>query len=416
MKLFDEMEDISLQEYASNSEYEEYMAIVLDPEDNVFKTVKGLFRDKKDGYERLAKRGLVVRKIYERAVYDWILKNAQSVFDAYLMLSTAVSKWRGNNVLSDYYVKILNDIESLNREGSKGDPQSRGKKNSGFGEAVDLQEVEEDPYINTVDVKVYPYDLVDNEDGTKSKYIPEEFKRDPLEFTMESDLEAEYLKKLKNNLDLNSEEGSKIYKNAIKKFKNNMDFYSHLIDTTQQGSNAIRDDQNYAGYIIDLGNGVRFSLTTKDLLASGLNYADNQSNRLQNSFSNLDNIKAEAEIIKKQLADDTLLQDERQELENRLKEYNKEISNKQRATKILMNLPEVKDKFQNIKDFMIKINSMKSDEISPEEKRQKLDNLRVKKFRLLNDSYKYLVDKINRDYNSNISYDNPSGRDLNKLY
>lgn len=104
----------------------DFTTIVLDPDDNIFKTITGKFSDKKDCYEKLTKRGFVVRKSFETKIYDWILNNAKTTFDAYLMLSTAFSKWKGNNVLDDYYVKLLNDIPDLNREHQKGNPNTKG--------------------------------------------------------------------------------------------------------------------------------------------------------------------------------------------------------------------------------------------------------------------------------------------------
>lgn len=120
------IEDLDIKEYAADSAYEEYTGIVLDPEDQVFKTVSGSFHDKKDFYEKLTKRGFVVRKVFEKRVFDWIEKNAKTTLEAYLMFSTAFSKWKGNNLLDPYYVKLLNDIPQLNREKVKGDPNSIG--------------------------------------------------------------------------------------------------------------------------------------------------------------------------------------------------------------------------------------------------------------------------------------------------
>lgn len=139
IKFLEEIEDVSLIEYTSDSQYEPYKGIVLDPEDNTFKVMSGMFRDKKDFYEKMHKRGLILRKCFEKSVFDWIMENAKSTLDAYLLTSTAFSKWRGNNILSDYYVKILNDIPQLNRERQKGNPNSKGKSKKGWGEAV-LQE------------------------------------------------------------------------------------------------------------------------------------------------------------------------------------------------------------------------------------------------------------------------------------
>lgn len=126
--IFPKLEDVNLTEYAEDSSYEEYSGIVLDPEDNLFKTISGMFRDKKDFYEKLTARGYIVRKVFEKKVFDWIEKNAKTTLEAYLMFSTAFSKWKGNNLLDSYYIQLLNDIPQLNREREKGDPNSIGKK------------------------------------------------------------------------------------------------------------------------------------------------------------------------------------------------------------------------------------------------------------------------------------------------
>lgn len=143
-----------LNEYASNSAYEKYAAIILDPDKNAFKILKGLFHDKKEVYEKMRQRGIVCRKVLESRILDWCLQNAKSVFDAYLMLSTAFSKWRGNNILSDYYVKLLNDLPKINREKRKGDPQSIGDTGGWYKESVlkeDDEENEEDSLIDDYD-------------------------------------------------------------------------------------------------------------------------------------------------------------------------------------------------------------------------------------------------------------------------
>jgi len=137
IQLFNEEEDISLKEYSEDPNYEDYAGIVLDKEKNQFKVITGKFTDKKDFYEKMAARGLILRKCFEIRVYNWIKENAKTTLDAYLMLSTAFSKWKGNNMLSPYYNKLLKDIPELNREGQKGNPNTRGKE-----EAV-LQEDEE---------------------------------------------------------------------------------------------------------------------------------------------------------------------------------------------------------------------------------------------------------------------------------
>lgn len=128
IQLFNEEEDISLKEYSEDPNYEDYAGIVLDKDKNQFKVVTGKFTDKKDFYNKMADRGLILRKCFEIRVYNWIKENAKTTLDAYLMLSTAFSKWKGNNMLSGYYNKLLTDIPELNREGQKGNPNTRGKK------------------------------------------------------------------------------------------------------------------------------------------------------------------------------------------------------------------------------------------------------------------------------------------------
>ena len=132
--LFSKYQHIVLNEDNYGSNYETYRGIIFSPEENAFKVVEGKFRDKKDMYEKMVKKGYVLRKCFEKRIFDWIEKNSPNNLIAYLMFSTAFSKWRNNNLLSEYYVKLLNDIPAINREGRKGDPQSRGKKDiGGFG-------------------------------------------------------------------------------------------------------------------------------------------------------------------------------------------------------------------------------------------------------------------------------------------
>lgn len=130
IKLFPLIEDITLTEYAANTAAEPYKAIVIDPKYNEFKVVSGMYSDKKDCYTQLTNRGFICRKVFEKRVFDWIEENADSNLDAYLMFSTAVSKWQGNNMLSKYYEKILKDIPVMNRETQKGNPNSRSTEES----------------------------------------------------------------------------------------------------------------------------------------------------------------------------------------------------------------------------------------------------------------------------------------------
>jgi hypothetical protein len=111
-----------------DDQYESYTGIVIDPVHNEFKVITGNFLDKKDMYTKLTKKGYIVRKSFETRVWKWMEKNAPSNLVAYMMFSTAFSKWKNNNVLGPYYVKLLNDIPQLNREGEKGDPNTTGDK------------------------------------------------------------------------------------------------------------------------------------------------------------------------------------------------------------------------------------------------------------------------------------------------
>ena len=140
MDYFPHLQKINLDEYASDSAFEKYTSIVLDKADNAFKVVTGQFHDKRDAYEKLSARGMVVRKTFESKIFDWITRNAPNNITAYMMFSTAFSKWKGNNILNDYYVKLLNDIPELNREKIKGDPNSMGL-DTVQRESVELDEV-----------------------------------------------------------------------------------------------------------------------------------------------------------------------------------------------------------------------------------------------------------------------------------
>lgn len=141
-----------------------FTAIAIDTENNEFKVINGNFSDKKEFYDRLSKRGLVVRKVLERPIYEWIMKNADTNLDAYAMLSTAFSKWRGNNLLSDDYVQLLNDVPALNRERRKGDPNTKGKPKKGWEESSDL---EDEMTLTEAETKFYTGPQVNKDFTTK---------------------------------------------------------------------------------------------------------------------------------------------------------------------------------------------------------------------------------------------------------
>lgn len=156
LKLFPTFERITFNEDAKEN-YEQYTAVVLDKKHNLFKVVTGPYRDKKDMYEKLSKQGLILRKAYEADVWDWIEDNADTALEGYLMYSTAVSKWRNNNMLADKYVKILNEIPKLNRERQKGNPNTRGQAQKGWGESI-MEEEEMDNEPKEVKPEVSDWD------------------------------------------------------------------------------------------------------------------------------------------------------------------------------------------------------------------------------------------------------------------
>lgn len=163
-----------------------YTAIVIDPEVNAFKVIKGKYNNKKEVYDKLSDRGYVVRKVLETPIFDWIEKNADSNIEAYAMFSTAFSKWRGNNMLSDDYVELLNSIPHLNRERRKGDPNTKGKAKKGWGESVKaiIQEAGQyyqGPEVDTEftskhDLTIYPI----NKDGERDP----EYASNPIKMTI----------------------------------------------------------------------------------------------------------------------------------------------------------------------------------------------------------------------------------------
>ena len=166
IKLFPNYQEIDLTEDKSNKKnkendnYEWYKGVVFDPDTREFKVISGQFTDKKDFYEKLTKKGYIVRKAYEKPIWDWIQKNAKSTLDGYLMCSTAVSKWRDTNLLDDYYIKLMNDFPHLNREKIKGNPNTRGKDESVITEDedfdVDLMRPEDDTEGRVIaDLKIF---------------------------------------------------------------------------------------------------------------------------------------------------------------------------------------------------------------------------------------------------------------------
>lgn len=226
---FSDVKENILDEYSGESNYEPYTGIILDPEDNSFKTTSGMFRDKKEFYEKLTARGYVVRKVFEKKVFDWIEENAKTTLEAYLMFSTAFSKWKGNNLLNDYYTKLLNDIPQLNRERIKGNPNTRGntQEESTLTEKLYTNSPEEASNWPTKKITVTPVieRILSSEDREKQCYKPQEYtkcKIPPIEIATSMNVN-EFLKRI---VDLN----------------NNTLFITSLYEDMNGGSYQVKDD------------------------------------------------------------------------------------------------------------------------------------------------------------------------------
>lgn len=96
---------------------EMFKAIAINRDNNNFKVISGDYKDKKalsdtyiDDY--------IIRKVYKKEVFDWILKNAKTSLDAYILLSTSYKKWVNKDITRNYYHKIRKDLPILNYEES----------------------------------------------------------------------------------------------------------------------------------------------------------------------------------------------------------------------------------------------------------------------------------------------------------
>ena len=67
--LFSKYQHIVLNEDNYSSNYETYRGIIFSPKENAFKVVEGKFRDKKDMYEKMVKKGYVLRKCFEKRIF-----------------------------------------------------------------------------------------------------------------------------------------------------------------------------------------------------------------------------------------------------------------------------------------------------------------------------------------------------------
>lgn len=96
---------------------EMFKAIAIDRDNKNFKVISGDYKDKKalsdtyiDDY--------IIRKVYKKEVFEWILKNAKTSLDAYILLSTSYKKWVNKDITRNYYHKIRKDLPILTYEES----------------------------------------------------------------------------------------------------------------------------------------------------------------------------------------------------------------------------------------------------------------------------------------------------------
>ena len=108
-------EAVVLFESGNDSAEEAYKGIFIDRKTGDFKILTGRFPDKKAMINKYGTLGkdYIARKVFEKPVFDWILNNAKSSLDSYLMFSTAFSKWKDNSILDKYYMKLINDMPQL---------------------------------------------------------------------------------------------------------------------------------------------------------------------------------------------------------------------------------------------------------------------------------------------------------------
>ena len=95
-----------------------FKAIVINRDNKNFKVVSGDYKDKKDLSDHYI-NDYIIRKVYKKEVFEWILRNAKNTLDAYILLSTSYRKWVNKDITKDYYYKIRRDLPILTYEESK---------------------------------------------------------------------------------------------------------------------------------------------------------------------------------------------------------------------------------------------------------------------------------------------------------
>lgn len=86
-----------------------FKSIVIDRKNRDFKLITGDFDSKKDLIDTYDS-DYIVKRVFLKDVFDWIPKHAKNPLDSYLLYSIAVSKWKNNNMLKDYYSQVVTDI------------------------------------------------------------------------------------------------------------------------------------------------------------------------------------------------------------------------------------------------------------------------------------------------------------------
>ena len=150
-------EAVVLDESGNDSADEAYKGIFIDRKTGDFKILTGRFPDKKAMINKYGTLGkdYIARKVFEKPVFDWILNNAKSSLDSYLMFSTAFSKWKDNSILDKYYMKLINDMPQLFKNVRAQDKiGGANKAKNADKESVDMKET---PYKPTGEKKNLRY-------------------------------------------------------------------------------------------------------------------------------------------------------------------------------------------------------------------------------------------------------------------
>lgn len=170
-------EAVVLSESGNDEADEAYKGIFIDRKTGDFKILTGRFPDKKAMINKYGTLGkdYIARKVFEKPVFDWILNNAKSSLDSYLMFSTAFSKWRHNSILDKYYIKLINDMPQLFKNvraqdkigGANSSPKKSADESVEMDEAIYISKPEN---MTTKKIYLRAYDadknLVDDFDNT----------------------------------------------------------------------------------------------------------------------------------------------------------------------------------------------------------------------------------------------------------